>query len=216
MRHLWRINAVVDCRDFFRRAIVAGQRRVSHGIANCDGVGRVFGCGIVQHVGDKRLEAFAAGTRGRQKMLGSNTRTASRLFYREGCRDVRAAVVGVDHVDFFVAQLLYEDANGGPVHHSCFCDGQNRKSQRRTAFGQGMAGAFFGFGAGKCDFLPEIAECATEVEHVALGAGEDIGIRVKENLQFFKPFMPFGRSDEHSRHNRRHTPAAPRLRRACA
>ena len=177
------IDAVVDGGDAVRWAIAAGESGGADGARDGDCVGGVFGGVFVEQIGEEGLWAGAGGAGGGEEMLGGDADRAAAAAaggFGGECREqVRSAVVGVDDVEFVVGEFFGEQEDGGFI----------KEHGPRLGMWEAKAGFWLpraagsrvhaGFGAGDGGMGPDLAQGKCEIEDVAFGAGENVGVGEK-------------------------------------
>lgn len=104
-------------------------------------------------------------------MLGENVGAAAFEFHGQSGGEGATAIMSVDDVQFARTQFAPEGSDGGPIDKAAFFDDDMLDAIGAGAISQG------GYpGAGDAGDGASEAQAAGEIEHVALGAGKDIGV----------------------------------------
>jgi len=129
-------------------------------------------------VGNEFFDASASRARGREKMLRGDAAAPAGVSHGKCRGDVCAAIVGVDEIHFVLFQHVGEAMDGVLINVADLWDRQDW-----DACGIGTLRECAGARAGDRDLHVERAQAGGEVEHVAFGAGEDVGVGEEDDFQ---------------------------------
>ena len=104
-------------------------------------------------------------------MLRENVGAAPLEFHGQGGGEGAAAVVSVDDVQFARTQFAPQDSDGWPIDKATLFD-----DEMLDAIGAGAISQGGDPGAGDAGQSAGRAQTTGQVQHVALGAGKDIGV----------------------------------------
>jgi hypothetical protein len=177
-RGVGRGDAVGDGGDIAIGGLATVFDAAAGGVGDGDDLACAAADPAVEGVGEGRLEAAAGGAGRDEEMLGEDVSAASGEFDGEGGGKGGAAVVGVDDVEFPGPQLAAHEGDGGPIEEAALFDREMGDVLVAGAVGKDgdARGCDEGNDAGG-------AQAAGEIEHVALGAREYVGVGEEGDFQ---------------------------------